>query len=456
MTAPTARPHQFLLFRQRRFSPFFWSVFLGAVNDNLLKFAIVLLLTYRVPVPWLPPEVVGSALGGLFMLPSVLLSATTGQWADKVPLDGLIRWGKSAEIVMMLLAGWALWQGDAVTMLVCVLLSGMHVTLFSTIKYAYLPRHLAPDELTGGNGLLEMGTFTAILLGTVAGGLLLSPGVTSIAPLIVAVMVLAVLGRLAARGIPATPALSPALRMNWNVLAETWRNLDRIHHQPVLWMSILGISWMWFFGAVFLTLFPVLSMNVLHAGEDVASVLLVLTSVGIAVGALLCEGLSRSRKGEAPRLGLVLVGGLGMAAFGLDMAWVVHQIAGDPGMAAVKSYGLADFVTRPLHWRGAADQVLMAMSIGVFSVPLYAQMQYLAEPERRARIVAANNIVNAVFILVSAAMTGVLAALGFGLGAIFAITCAMQFTVLLLAMWWQPVLWQEAVAWARRWGREPA
>lgn len=445
------RPHQFRLFTQQRFGPFFWTVALGSVNDNLLKFAIVLLLTYRIQVPWLPPEVVGSALGGLFILPSVLLSATTGQWADRVDMAWLIRWGKSAEIAMMLLAAWALWQGNAPAMLLCVLLSGMHVTLFSTIKYAYLPRHLAPDELTGGNGLLEMGTFTAILLGTVAGGLLLAPAVPGLAPVMLAVVGLAVLGRVAAQGIPATPALSPKLRLNWNIAAETWRNLDRIHHQPVLWMSILGISWMWFFGAVFLTLFPVLSKTVLHAGEDIASMLLVVTSLGIAAGALLCEWLSRSHRGEAPGLGLVLIGAVGMLVFGLDLAWVVREIAHDPGMAQVASYSFSDFVARPLHWRGAADQVLMAMSIGIFSVPLYAQMQYRAEPERRARVVAANNIVNALFILVSAAMTGVLSALGLGLGEIFAVTCALHATAVLVTVWWQPLLWRETVAWVRRW-----
>jgi MFS family permease len=451
--ADESRPHQFRLFGQSRFSPFFWTVALGAVNDNLLKFAIVLMLTYRIQVPWLPPEIVGSALGGLFMLPSVLLSATTGQWADKLDMARLIRWGKSAEVAMMLLAAWALWQGHAWGMLVCVLLSGMHVTLFSTIKYAYLPRHLAPDELTGGNGLLEMGTFTAILLGTVAGGLLLAPAVHSLVPLMITVIGLSLLGQATARRIPATPALSPDLKLNWNFFAETWRNLDRIHHQPVLWLSILGISWMWFFGAVFLTLFPVLSKTVLHAGEDIASALLVVTSLGIAAGALLCEWLSHSRRGEVPGLGLVLIGAAGMAVFGLDLAWVVHQIANDPGMAAVQSYSQADFAARPLHWRGAADQVLMAMFIGVFSVPLYAQMQYLAEPARRARVAAANNIVNALFILVSAALTGVLSALGFGLGEIFAVTCALHVGVMLAAVWWQPLLGRQTVAWLRRWRR---
>jgi hypothetical protein len=446
-----ARPHQLRLLGQSRYAPFFWTVFLGAVNDNLLKFAIVLLLTYRVPVPWLPPEVVGPALGALFMLPSVVLSATAGQWADKVDMAWLMRLAKSAEVVMMVLAAWALWQGHAPTMLLCVLLSGLHVTLFSTVKYAYVPRHLTPGELTGGNGLLEMGTFTAILLGTVMGGVLVSPRIGGLGALMCMLIGVALAGRLVAQRIPATPALSPGLRISWNPLLETWRNLDRIHHQPVLLMCVLGISWMWCFGAVFLSLFPLLSKTVLHAQEDIASLLLVLTSLGIAAGAMLCEWLSHARASDAPDLGLVLVGALGMGVFGLDLAWVVHHMAHDPTMARITVYTLSDFAERPQHWRGLADQVLMSMSIGLFSVPLYAHMQYLAEPERRARIVAANNILNALFILVCALLVWALSAAQWGVGAIFAFTCVLHALVMVVTMCWQPLLWRQTVAWLLRW-----
>lgn len=445
------RPHQFRLFRQRRFAPFFWTVFLGAVNDNLLKFAIVLILTYQVQVPWLPPEVVGPVLGAIFILPSVLLSATTGQWADRSDLAELIRLGKSAEVIMMLWAAWAMWRGHVPAMLVCVLLSGMHVTLFSTLKYAYLPRHLSAGELTGGNGLLEMGTFTAILLGTVCGGLLVVPWLGGRWGLMLVVLGLALAGRWVARGIPATPSLSPGLTINWNPLAESWRNLDRIHHEPVLLMCLLGISWMWFFGAVFLGLFPIVSKSVLHADEDVASLLLVLTSLGVAAGALLCEWLGHMKTRDAPDLGLVLLGALGMGVFALDLGWVVHQMSHDPGMAAVRAYSVHDFMARPLHWRGLFDQLLMSMSIGLFSVPLYAQMQYRAEDSRRARVVAANNILNAVLILISALMSWALSAAGLGVGAIFVVAALLHLLVTAVTVRWQPLLWQQTVAWVRRW-----
>lgn len=449
--APDQRPHQIRLLGQRRFAPFFWTVFLGAVNDNLLKFAVVLILTYQVNVPWLPPEVVGPVLVVLFILPSVLLSATAGQWADRSDLAALMRLAKGAEVLMMLLATWALWTKHVPMLLLSVLLSGVHVTLFSTVKYAYVPRHLAASELTGGNGLLEMGTFTAILLGTVCGGVLVAPQWGGTVALMAAIVLLAVMGLLAVQGVPATPAVSPGLRINWNHFAETWRNLDRIHHDRVLFMCLLGISWMWCFGAVFLGMFPVLSKTVLHAGEDIASLLLVLTSLGVATGALLCEWLTHARDGDEPELGLVLVGGLGMGMFGLDIAWVVHGISIDPGMASVQAYSVQDFMARPLHWRGLADQMLMSVSIGLFSVPLYAQMQYRAEPARRARIVAANNILNAVFILLSALLTWLLSALGLGVGGIFASAVLLHGFVVVMAVCWQPLLWSQTVAWLRRW-----
>lgn len=450
MSAP-GRPHQFRLFGQRRFAPFFWTVFLGAVNDNLLKFAIVLILTYQVQVPWLPPEVVGPALGAIFILPSVLMSATTGQWADRMDLAHLTRLGKWAEVGMMLWAAWALWRGHVPSMLGCVLLSGMHVTLFSTVKYAYLPRHLSAGELTGGNGLLEMGTFTAILLGTVCGGLLVAPWMGGRWGLMAIVLGLALVGRWLAQGIPATPSLSPDLKINWNPLAETWRNLDRIHHEPILLLCLLGISWMWFFGAVFLGLFPVVSKSVLHAGEDVASLLLVMTSLGVAAGALLCEWLGHTKTRDEPDLGLVLLGAVGMGVFALDLGWVVHQMSSDPGMASVQAYAVRDFAARPLHWRGLADQVFMSVSIGLFSVPLYAQMQFRAEATRRARIVAANNILNAGLILISALMTWGLTAAGLGVGGIFVVVGLLHLLVMAVTVCWQPLLWHQTVAWLRRW-----
>ncbi len=415
-----AAPHQFLLLRQRRYAPFFWAMFLGSFNDNLLKFVVVLVLTYQVQVDWLPVDQVGPVLGVIFILPSVLWSVLAGEVADLFDLDALMRWGKVAELLMMLAAAWALWQQSAAGLLLCVFASGVHVTLFATLKYAYPPRHLAPHELVGGNGLLEMGTFSAILLGTVLGGLCMgqvapdaAADATAAVPWLLGV---AVLGWWCARRVPHTPAASPRLKLSfdlWRVSADT---LGMVRRQPELWWSLLGISWMWAFGSVMFSLFPAVAKEVLHADPDVAASLLVVSTLGVAAGALACERLSRLRAGQAPDLGLVLFGGVMMAVFGLDMARVVGDIAADPGMVAVKHYGWATLQAHPQHVMGLIDLGLMSVGMAVFSVPWYARMQARAEASHRARVVGANNLLNALFILAASILASLLLSLGLTLG----------------------------------------
>jgi len=288
--------HQFRLLGQRRYGPFFAAVTLGTINDNLLKFAVTLLLTWHVPLPGLSAADVGPLTGALFILPSLLLSASAGQWADKWPLDRLIRWGKALEIAMMALAAWALWHRQGVWLLACLLLSGTHVTVFATLKYAYLPRHLGDAELIGGNGLMEMGLFTGILIGTLTAGILMDAGALwpglppDLVPWLLpaALIGLAVLGWGCAQGVPATPAVDPALRLHFNPVRDTWTELRRVARQPGGMLPVLGISWMWFFGAIYLSLFPVLTKEILHGAPSVATVLLVVMSLGIGVGALSC------------------------------------------------------------------------------------------------------------------------------------------------------------------------
>ncbi|MGZ5180522.1 MAG: MFS transporter [Ramlibacter sp.] len=411
VAAPAAHqpPNQFALLRQRRFAPFFWTQFAGAANDNLFKFAFTVLVTYQLQLRWLPPSLAGLVIGALFILPFLLFSATSGQLADKYDKRALIRLVKWLEIGIMLLAAAGFLAPDVPLLLACIFLMGLHSTLFGPVKFAYLPQHLDERELTGGNGMVEMGTFVAILLGNVAGGLLVAiPGVGAhwVAATCV---VLALVGRLAAQAIPASPPSDPHLAVNWNPVSETWRNLKLARDDVVVFRSLLGISWMWFFGAVFLGQFPSFAKEVLHGGEQVASLLLVVFSVGIGAGSLLCEKLSRRHV----EIGLVPLGAIGMTLFAIDLAFAAR------GLPATGPQGLATFVSQPAHWRVMADLALLSLFAGLYSVPMYALVQLRSQPTHRARIVAANNILNALFMIASSVLAGALLHAGLGIPQIF-------------------------------------
>jgi 1-acyl-sn-glycerol-3-phosphate acyltransferase len=409
----THEANQFALLKQRRFAPFFWTQFLGAGNDNLFKFAFTVMVTYQLQVAWLPPSLAGLAIGALFILPFLLFSATSGQLADKFDKATLIRFVKWLEIAIMAIAAWGFVSQHVALLLACVFLMGLHSTLFGPVKFAYLPQHLDERELTGGNGMVEMGTFVAILLGNVAGGLLIAiPGV---GPQYVAwaCMGLAVAGRALAQYIPASPSTDPALRINWNPFTETWRNLRLAHGNVVVFRSLLGISWMWFFGAVFLSQFPSFAKEVLHGNEQVASLLLVVFSIGIGVGSLLCEVLSRRHV----EIGLVPLGAIGMSVFSIDLYFASRGL---PAPAA--SHGLSAFIAQASHWRVMADLALLSLFAGLYSVPMYALIQLRAQPTHRARIIAANNILNALFMIVSAIGVGLLLKLGFTIPQVFLVT----------------------------------
>ncbi len=408
-------PNQFALLRQRRFAPFFWTQFAGAANDNLFKFAFTVMVTYQLSVEWLSPGMAGLVIGALFILPFLLFSATSGQLTDKWDKTRMIRLVKNLEIAIMALAAWGFVAGRVEVLLLCTFLMGLHSTLFGPVKFAYLPQVLSERELTGGNGMVEMGTFVAILLGQVAGGLLVAiPGVghTAVAMCCVG---LALLGRVVAQAVPHAPATDPGLKIHWNPVSETWRNLRLARGNLVVFRSLLGISWMWFFGAVFLSQFPSFAKEVLQGDEQVASLLLVVFSVGIGVGSLLCEVLSRRHV----EIGLVPLGAIGMSVFAIELYGAVQAL---PPVGAVVPYTLATFVAQPGHWRVMADLALLALSAGLYSVPMYALIQLRSQPTHRARIIAANNILNALFMIASAVMAGVLLQAGFGVAQVFLFT----------------------------------
>ncbi|WOI45301.1 MFS transporter [Acidovorax sp. BLS4] len=410
--AEPSHPNQFALLRQRRFAPFFWTQFAGAANDNLFKFAFTVMVTYQLSVSWMPPSMAGLVIGALFILPFLLFSATSGQLTDKFDKTRMIRFVKNLEIAIMLVAAWGFLASSAAVLLACTFLMGLHSTLFGPVKFAYMPQVLNERELTGGNGMVEMGTFVAILLGQVAGGLLVAVPDIGHAWVAAACVLLALAGRAVAQFIPSVPATDPGLSINWNPVTETWRNLKLAHASPVVFRSLLGISWMWFFGAVFLSQFPSFAKEVLHGDAHVASLLLVVFSVGIGVGSLLCEVLSRRHV----EIGLVPLGAIGMSVFAIDLYFASRSLPPAPEM------GLGAFVAQAAHWRVMADLALLSLFAGLYSVPMYALIQMRSQPTHRARIIAANNILNALFMIGSSLIAGALLGAGFSVPQIFLFT----------------------------------
>jgi 1-acyl-sn-glycerol-3-phosphate acyltransferase len=433
----TDHPNQFDLLRQRRFAPFFWTQFLGAGNDNLFKFALTVMVTYQIQVSWLPPALAGLAIGALFILPFLLFSATSGQLADKYDKTVLIRFVKWLEIAIMALAGWGFTQANVPVLLACVFLMGLHSTLFGPVKFAYLPQHLNERELTGGNGMVEMGTFVAILLGNVAGGLLIALPQTGAQWVAWACLALAVVGRVTAQFVPASPSTDPGLKINWNPVTETWRNLLLAHKNIVVFRSLLGISWMWFFGAVFLSQFPSFAKDVLHGNEQVASLLLVVFSVGIGIGSLLCEVLSRRHV----EIGLVPLGAIGMSVFSIDLYFASRGLPPAAGLT------LSQFIAQAAHWRVMADLALLSLFAGLYSVPMYALIQLRSAPSHRARIIAANNILNALFMIVSSVGVGLLLKANFTIPQVFLITGLLNAVVAFYIFMLVPEYLLRFIAW---------
>ncbi len=420
-------PNQFALLKQRRFAPFFWTQFSGAANDNVFKFAFTVMVTYQLSISWMQPAMAGLVIGALFILPFLLFSATSGQLTDKYEKTKMIRFVKNLEIAIMLIAAYGFFDANVPVLLGCTFLMGLHSTLFGTVKFAYLPQVLGERELTGGNGMVEMGTFVAILAGNIVGGVLIALpdiGATYVAIVCIA---MAIAGRVTAQYIPNAPATDPSLVINWNPFTETWKNLKLAHGNIVVFRSLLGISWMWFFGAVFLSQFPSFAKDVLHGSSNVASLLLVVFSIGIATGSLLCEVFS-SRHVE---IGLVPLGAIGMSVFALDLYFASRGLQPPSDQLAStqsQAFTVMQFISVGEHWRVMADLFLLSLFAGLYSVPMYALIQLRSQSTHRARIIAANNILNALFMIASSVIVGLL--LSGAVGAKFTIPQVFLFTAL--------------------------
>lgn len=399
------------LLGKRRFLPLFITQFLGALNDNVLKNALVVLLTFQAAT-WtsLKPEMLANLAAGIFILPFFLFSATAGQLADKVDKAWLARLAKILEIGIVLVAGAGFLLHSLTVLMVSLFLLGLQATMFGPVKYAILPQHLREEELVGGNALIEAGTFVAILLGTLLGGLLAgSAGATGM--ITFAGLAIAVAGYFASRAIPVALPPAPDLIVNLNPIGETWRNIRFARENRTVFLSILGISWFWLYGALFLAQFPAYTKNVIGGGETAVTLLLAVFTFGIGAGSLFCERLSAGRV----ELGLVPFGSIGLTLFGLDLAF-----ASPSGPISHETLGAMALLAQPTTWHILADLVLIGIFGGFFIVPLYALVQQRSSAEHRARVIAANNIFNALFMVTGALAAALLLGCGLSIPALFA------------------------------------
>ena len=421
------------LLTSRRLAPLLATQALGAVNDNLFKNALVVLVLFKAAATAGPALV--AVAGGVFILPYVLLSATAGQLADRFEKSRTIRIVKLAEVLLMLAAA-AGFLLDSLPLLFAVLFGlGVQATFFGPLKYGILPSHLGEHELVAGNGLVEAGTFLGILAGTIAGsGLFLLPqGAWIVSACGLAV---AAAGLASAFLIPPAPSHAPGLRIGWNVWRETRALLSTARANRPVWLSLLGLSWFWVVGATLLTELPTLVRDDLGAQAPVFTLMLAFFSVGVGTGSVLC---SRLLRGEVSAR-LVPFAALGLSVFIWDFAHAVTHAQGLTDVAAV--------LGSVRGWRMLIDLLLLAGCGGLYSVPLYAIMQDRAEPSHLARMVAANNVVNAAGMTAAAVLTALLALAGMAPSTVLLLLAAAN---LLVALWIVRILPRETVRALFRW-----
>lgn len=408
---------QFDLLKQRRFGPFFVTQFLGAFNDNLFKNALVVLVTFGIVNQTAKDtDTLVNLAAGLFILPFFLFSASAGQLADKYEKSMLMRRIKLAEVGIMLIAAIGFLLGNVAFLIVVLFLMGTQSAFFGPVKYAILPQHLEEQELVGGNGMVEMGTFLAILLGTLLGPIAQSWGGPVIAILLV---LIAIAGWLTSRGIPSAPAVDPTLPVTLNVVAETKNIIKTAQQNRTVFLSIMGISWFWFYGATFITQMPNYAKQVLGGSPPVFTLLVATFSVGIGLGSLLCERMS----GKLIEIGLVPFGAVGLSVFALDLSLIT------PAYTGGALVGIKGFLASGSGWRVVVDLSLIALFGGFYIVPLYALIQHRSPETHRSRIIAANNILNALFMVIAALAAIVLLRAGLSIPELFLVLAIMNAAV---------------------------
>jgi 1-acyl-sn-glycerol-3-phosphate acyltransferase len=418
--------NQFSLLRQPRFAPFFATQFLGAFNDNVFRNGLVILITFQgVVVAGLNHSQLANVAAGLFILPFFLFSATAGQLADKYEKSVLIRRVKMAEIALMAFACIALLTESYSLLLLVLFLMGCQSTMFGPVKYAYLPQHLADEELVGGNALVESGTYIAIILGLIAGGIAVGDEIAALlgfskqAVLGVALVIVACLGYLTSRRVPQTPAVDPGLKISWNAWRETWHIVRFAREERSVFLSILGISWFWFFGSAMTIQIPAYTLDVLNGSGSVATFLLGAFAVGVGIGSLLCERMS----GRRIELGLVPFGSIGLSLFAIDLYFA------QPSGPTTPVDTIAEFLASPEGLRVWIDLAMIGTFGGFYSVPLYALIQKRSERSHLSRIIAANNIINSLLMVGASVLSMVLLNAGLSIPELFLVIAVLNAVV---------------------------
>jgi len=419
----TSNFNQFKLLTQKRFAPFFFTQFLGAFNDNIFRNGLIILLTFKgIEVFGLNASQIANIAGALFILPYFLFSAIAGQIADKYEKSILIKSIKLLEIILMVTATFVLLTENYSLLLIILFLMGFQSSLFGPVKYAYIPQKLKLNELIGGNALVESGTYIAIILGLVVGGLAVSIGKENDYPLASLLLLMAILGYFFSRKIPKTEPTDPTLKINWNIFSEIKKIIGFSKEKDQIFLYIIGISWFWFYGSVITLQIPAYTINILMGDENLTTFLLATFAIGIGIGSLACERLSRNKI----ELGITPIGAIGLSLFTLDLYFFSSNLN------VLSPVSLKLFLTHLGNWRLIIDLIMIGAFGGIFSVPFYAAIQEQAEKKFLSRIIAANNIVNAIFMVSASLLAISILSLGFSIPEFFALISVLNIFLMII------------------------
>tara|TARA_B100001559_G_scaffold166901_1_gene139899 strand:+ start:1955 stop:3286 length:1332 start_codon:yes stop_codon:yes gene_type:complete len=413
----TSNFNQFKLLTQKRFGPFFCTQFLGAFNDNIFRNGLIILLTFKgIEVFGLNASQIANVAGALFILPYFLFSAIAGQIADKYEKSILIKSTKLLEIILMITATFVLLTENYSFLLFILFLMGFQSSLFGPVKYAYIPQKLKLNELIGGNALVESGTYIAIILGLVVGGLAVSIGQENDYPLASLLLLMAILGYFFSCKIPNTEPTDPTLKINWNIFSEIKKIIGFSKEKDRIFLYIIGISWFWFYGSVITLQIPAYTINILMGDESLTTFLLATFAIGIGIGSLACERLSKNQI----ELGITPIGAIGLSLFTLDLYFFSSNLN------IVTPMSIKLFLSHLSNWRLILDLIMIGTFGGIFSVPFYAAIQEQAEKKFLSRIIAANNIINAIFMVSASLLAISILSLGVSIPEFFALISVLN------------------------------